>query len=55
MQRAPQEFVMVGDIAKTEGRHSYEQISDVARKKKGQYVDGAINILVIDSSSRRIF
>ena len=26
-------------------------MSDVARKKKRQYVDGAINILAIDSSS----
>jgi hypothetical protein len=51
MRDAPGELVMVGDTNRLEGRSSYQQMSDVARKKKRQYVDGAINILVIDSSS----
>jgi hypothetical protein len=51
MRRAPGEVLIVGDTARLEGRSSYQQMSDVARKKKRQYVDGAINILVIDSSS----
>ena len=51
MRSARNELAMDGDIRKSEGRSSYEQMSDVARKKTPQYVDGAINILVIDSSS----
>jgi hypothetical protein len=51
MRSARGEFVMDGDIRQSEGSGSYEQMSDAARKKTPQYVDGAINILVIDSSS----
>ena len=45
------EFVMVSDTYRLEKRHPYEQISDVGRRKKHQYIDGALNVLVIDSSS----
>lgn len=55
MRRSPGEFVVVGDTSRSEGRCSYQQVSDVARKKKGQYVDGAINILIVDSSSGGYF
>lgn len=44
-------LIPVGDTGLIEGRHAYQQISDVARKKKAQYVDGAINVLVIETSS----
>jgi hypothetical protein len=54
MRSAHGEFVMVGDTFPIEKRRSYEQISDVARRKKHTYVDGAFNILVIDSSSESI-
>jgi hypothetical protein len=47
-------LVPVGDASLIEGRPAYQQISDVARKKRAQYVDGAINILVIESSSETI-
>jgi hypothetical protein len=49
--------VLVGPLGlteKLEDRKPYEQISDVARRKKGQYIDGAINILVIDSASESL-
>lgn len=39
-----------GPLARTErleGKRPYEQICDVACRKKHQYIDGAINILVI--------
>lgn len=45
------ELVRVGDTHPVERRHPYEQISDVARRKKNVYVDGAPNILVVDCSS----
>jgi hypothetical protein len=44
-------FVTFGDTSLIEGRHSYEQVSDVARRKKHQYVEGALNILAVDSGS----
>jgi hypothetical protein len=44
-------IVIVGDTYRIEKRHASEQISDVARRKKHQYINGAFNILVIDSSS----
>jgi hypothetical protein len=55
MRGSPGEFVVVGDTSQSEGRCSYQQVSDVARKKKGQYVNGAINVLVIDSESSGCF
>jgi hypothetical protein len=51
MRSARNELAMDGDIRKSEERSSYEQLSDVARKKTPQYIYGAINMLVIDSSS----
>ncbi|HYL73377.1 MAG TPA: hypothetical protein VEU96_04190 [Bryobacteraceae bacterium] len=48
---------LVGPLAQTEkleGRRPYEQICDVACRKKHQYIDGAINILVIDSASESL-
>lgn len=51
MRSAHDELVRIGDTYRIENRHPYEQIYDVARKKKHQYIDGAFNILVIDSSS----
>jgi hypothetical protein len=51
MKNAHGEFVTVGETYRIEKRRAYEQISDVARRKKHQYIDGALNILVIDSSS----
>jgi hypothetical protein len=51
MRSAHDELVRIGDTYQIEKRHPYEQISDVARRKKHQYIDGALNILVIDSSS----
>lgn len=48
---------MTGPLAQTqklEGKRPYEQICDVARRKKHQYIDRAINILVIDSASESL-
>lgn len=44
----------IGQTQRLEGRRPYEQISDVALRKKRQYVDDAINILVIDSASESL-
>jgi hypothetical protein len=44
-------LVREGDTYPIEKRHPCEQISDVARRKKNVWINGAINILVIDSSS----
>ncbi len=41
----------VGNTLKLEGRHPLEQLSDVMRRKRDQYMDGAVNILVVDSRS----
>ncbi|HWD00554.1 MAG TPA: hypothetical protein VG456_27545 [Candidatus Sulfopaludibacter sp.] len=51
MRRSPGEFVKVGDVSDTEKRSVQDQISDVARRKKRVYVEGAMNLLVIDSGS----
>jgi hypothetical protein len=51
MRSTHDELVREGDTNRIEKRHPHEQIYDVARKKKHQYIDGAFNILVIDSSS----
>jgi hypothetical protein len=51
MRSTHERLVREGDTSRIEKRHPYEQIYDVARKKKNQYIDGAFNILVIDSSS----
>lgn len=47
-------FVRVGDTFPTEKREPWEQIADVALKKRNQYVVGAANILVIDSDSEAL-
>src|SRR5579862_358171 len=47
-------FVTVGNTFPTEKKRPWEQISDVASKKKNQYVDGATNILAIESSSESL-
>jgi hypothetical protein len=49
MRSANGEFVTVGDPVRR-----YKDMCAVARKKKHQYVGGALNILVIDSSSDAI-
>jgi hypothetical protein len=49
--------IFAGPLAQTEkleGKRPYEQICDVARRKKHQYIDDAINILVIDSASESL-
>ncbi len=51
MRSTHDELVREGDTNRIERRYPHEQIYDVARKKKHQYIDGAFNILVIDSSS----
>jgi hypothetical protein len=48
---------MAGPLAQTqklEGKTPWEQICDVARRKKHQYINDAINILVIDSASESL-
>jgi hypothetical protein len=44
----------LGQTQRLEGKRPYEQICDVARRKKHQYVAGAINVLVIDSASESL-
>ncbi len=51
MRIAHHKLVRVGDTHPIEKRHPYEQLYDVARKKSPKCIDGALNILVIDSSS----
>lgn len=51
MQGAGNLYVPVGDTFQREGKHAWKQIADVAMRKKHQYQAGAVNILVIDSSS----
>jgi hypothetical protein len=41
----------IGDTRRLEGKRPYEQIADVASRKKSQYIDGATNILIVDSAS----
>jgi len=47
----PDELVPYGDLGKAEGCQAWEQILDVAIKKAAQCIEGAPNILVIESSS----
>ena len=54
MRNAHGALIQVGNTSLIEGRQAYQQISDVARKKRAQYVDGAINILVIETSSEAV-
>jgi hypothetical protein len=51
--RATNKFVRTGDLSKTEKSEPWEQIVAVAIKKAkaGQYIEGAPNILVVESSS----
>jgi hypothetical protein len=41
----------IGDTRRLEGKRPYEQIADIALRKKRQYIDGAVNILIVDSAS----
>jgi hypothetical protein len=45
------EFVLLEDSSRTEGKSPYRQIADVAIAKAGQYREGEINVLIIDSDS----
>lgn len=54
LKNSPGIMIPVGDTSLIERRPAYQQISDVARKKKAQYIDGAINILVIETSSEAV-
>jgi hypothetical protein len=51
MRNARDELVRIADTYRIEKRHPWEQICDVARRKKHQYIASALNILVVDSSS----
>jgi hypothetical protein len=51
MRAATDELVRYGDLGKAEGFEAWEQVLMVARRKAGQYVEGAPNILVIESST----
>ncbi len=48
------ELVPYGDTVPLEGKHAWEQVYDVAKKKIKQYKAHAPNILVIESSSASI-
>jgi hypothetical protein len=48
------EFVLLEDTTRTEGKFPYRQIADVAIKKAGQYREGEINVLIIDSDSETL-
>lgn len=41
----------IGDLTESEGAHAWEQITNVAIRKASQYMSGAANILVVESSS----
>ena len=47
-------LVHYGDTFPLEGKHAWEQLYDVAKKKIGQYKEYAPNILVVESSSTSI-
>jgi len=47
-------LVPIGDTTGTEGIHVWKQIANVAVRKANQYVHGAPNILVIESSSESL-
>jgi hypothetical protein len=51
MLAATDELVRYGDLGKAEGSEAWEQVVTVARNKVGQYVEGAPNILVVESST----
>ena len=52
LRNAPEfEMICVQDTTFIEGVTAYRQIADVAAKKANQYVDGELNILIIDSES----
>lgn len=50
------ELILLEDPTVLEGRTAYQQIADVAKKKakEGQYLEGEINLLVIDSASETL-
>jgi len=54
MSEPGDELVPYGDTFPSQGRHAWEQIYDVAKKKITQYKEHAPNILVIESSSTSI-
>ena len=47
-------LVPYGDTVPLQGKHAWEQVYDVAKKKIGQYKEYAPNILVIESSSTSV-
>ena len=52
MLDAPDEFLVpLDDPTETEGKSAWEQIVDVAIKKAPVYMEGAANILVVESDS----
>jgi hypothetical protein len=51
MQEATDLLVRIGDLTESEGAHAWEQITNVAIRKASQYMSGAANILVVESSS----
>jgi len=44
-------LALLDEPTATEGNSAWEQIADVAIKKASQYVEGAANILVVESDS----
>jgi hypothetical protein len=51
-RNAPEfELVRIGDTVPKEGKTPWRQIADVAISKESSYVEGAVNILVIDTDS----
>jgi hypothetical protein len=51
MRAATNELVRYGDLGTAEGFEAWEQVVMVAKKKAGQYVEGAPNILLVESST----
>ena len=51
MLAATDELVRYGDLGKAEGVEAWEQVVRVAKRKAGQYIEDAPNILVIESST----
>lgn len=54
MLEAPDELVPTGDLTTTERVAPWRQITNVTVRKRVQYVDGAPNILVVESSSESL-
>jgi hypothetical protein len=55
-RNAPElELVSVGDTVPKEGKTAWRQIADVAISKQSNYIEGAVNVLVIHSDSDALY